>query len=176
VVCRLVLLPLNELQRKPSLCGWSFCRNRGRASPLGCFVGRSPARTWRSTQVDRCARLRPTVLLPDHLLRSIHRSQGRGASRPIALHTCQLLDSTIIYPCMSAVRSHRPAASAFASESHLRSPCEISGPAGHPARPILASSRGSRVSMHWLARSQPSPSICWQNPERPVASRRETPF
>ncbi len=169
----MVLLRLNELQRKPTM---EFPLNRGRASPLGCFRGRSPARTWLHTQVDRCARLRPTVLLPDHLLRSIRRSQGRGASRPIALHTCQLLDSTIIYPCMSAVRSRRPAASAFASESRVRSPCGISGPAGHPARPILASSRRSRVSMHRLARNQPSPSICWQNPERPVAARRGTPF
>jgi len=140
---RLVLLRLNELQRKPSLSGWNFCQNRGRASPLGSLYGRSPARTWRPTRADRCARLRPTVLLPDHPLRSIRRSQGRGASRPIALHTCQLLDSTIIYPCMSAVRSRRPAASAFASESHLRSPGGISGPAGRPARGTRASSRGS---------------------------------
>ncbi len=117
-----------------------------------------------------------TVLPPLHPVRSIRRPQGRGASRPIALHTCQLLGPTVPYQNSSAVRSRRPAASACASESHLLSPGGISGPAGHPARPTLASSRGSPVSMHRLARGQPSPSICWRNSERPVAARRESPF
>ena len=27
-----------------------------------------------------------------------------------------------------------------------------------------------------FAHGQPSPSICWRNPERPVAARRESPF
>jgi hypothetical protein len=45
-----------------------------------------------------------------------------------------------------------------------------------PARPTRAFSRGSPVSMHRLARGQPSPSICSRNPERPIAARRESPF
>jgi hypothetical protein len=46
-----------------------------------------------------------------------------------------------------------------------------------PVRPAnTASSRRSRVLMRSIARSQPSPSICWRNPERPVAVRRESPF
>ena len=115
---------------------------------------------------------------PVHPFCSIRRFHRCGVSRPIALHTCQMLKPTIPYPCMSAVRSRRPAVSGFASESHLRAPQAggISGPAGQPARPTLASSRGSRVSMHMLARDQPSPSICSRNPELPVAARRESPF
>jgi hypothetical protein len=114
--------------------------------------------------------------VPVHPLRSTRRSQGRGGSRLIALHAFQLLGPTVPYPDNSAIRSRRPAASAFASESHLRSPGGISGPAGQPARPTRASSRGSPVLMHRLARGQPSPSICSRNPERPIAARRESPF
>jgi hypothetical protein len=116
------------------------------------------------------------MLLPVHPLRSIRCFQGRGVSRQIVLHTCQLLKSTVSCPETSAIRSRRPAASAFASESHLRSPGGISGPADHPARGTRASSRRSRILMHRLARGQPRPSICLRNPERPVAARRETPF
>ena len=148
----------------------------GPPAPRGCFRGRSPARTCRKIYADRRTRLRQTMLLPLHPLPSIRRSQGRGVSRPIALHTCQLLGPTVPYPDINSVRSRRPAASAFASESHLRSPGGISGPAGHPARGTRASSRGSRVLMHRLARGQPSPSICSRNPERPIAARRESPF
>ncbi len=96
---------------------------------------RSPAGTCRHTRADRRARLRRTVLPPPlHPLRSIRRSQGGGPGlgRPIALHTCQLLRPTVPWPDTSAVRSRRTAASAFASESHLRSPGGISGP-GLPA-------------------------------------------
>jgi hypothetical protein len=59
-------------------------------------------------------------------------SKGRGVGHQIALHTCELLKPMVPYPCMSAVRSRRPAVSAFASASHLRSPGGISGPAGNP--------------------------------------------
>ena len=154
----------------------AFPMGEGPPAPLGRFRDRSPARTCRNTHADRRARLRQTILLPVHPLCSIRRFQGRGVSRQIALHTCQLLKPTVPYPDTSAIRSRRPAASAFASESHLRSPGGISGPAGHPARGTRGLSRGSRVLMLRLARGQPRPSICWRNPERPVAARRETPF
>ena len=103
----------------------------GPQTPLGCFRGRSPAGTCWNIYADRRTRLRQTILSPLHPLRSTRRSQGRGVSRPIVLHAFQLLGPTVPYPCMSAVRSRRPAVSAFASESHLRSPGGISGPAGH---------------------------------------------
>ena len=99
--------------------------------------------TCRHAHADRFARLRQAYLLPVHPFCSIRRSQGRGVSRQIALHTCQLPKPTVPYPETSAIRSRRPAASAFASESRLRSPGGISGRAGHPARGTLASSRGS---------------------------------
>ena len=140
------------------------------------ILDRPPAGTCRHIHVDRRARLCRTILPPLYPLRSIHRLQGRGGGRLIVLHAFQLLGPTVPYPDTSAVRSRRPAASAFASESHLRSPGGISGPAGQPARPTRASSRGSPVPMHRLARGQPSPSICWRNSERPVAARRESPF
>ena len=98
------------------------------------FRDRPPAGACRHTRADRRSRLRRTVIPPlhPHPLRSIRRSQGRGVSHQIALHTCQLLGPTVPYPDTSAVRPRRPAVSAFASESHLRSPGGISGPAGHP--------------------------------------------
>ena len=37
-------------------------------------------------------------------------------------------------------------------------------------------SHAASQARHRIARGQPSPSICWRNPERPVAARRETPF
>ena len=138
----------------------------GPQTPLGCFRGWSPAGTRRNIYADRRARLRQTVLSPLHPLRSTRRSQGRGVSRLIVLHAFQLLRPTVPYPDDIAIRSRRPAASAFASESHLRSPGGISGPAGQPARPTRASSRGSPVLMYRLARGQPSPSICSRNPLR----------
>ena len=160
----------------PTLRTWAFSMGEGPPAPLGRFRDRPPAETCRHIYADRRARLRQTMLLPVHPFPCIRRSQGHGLSRPIALHTFQLFDSTVPYPDNSAIRSRRPAASVFASESHLRSPGGISGPAGHPARGTRALSRGSRVSMHRLARGQPSPSICSRNPERPVAARRESPF
>ena len=130
----------------PPGCGNSRCGNsmelethwkpvpmeEGRPAPLGCVRDRPPAVTCLHTHADRRARLRQTMLLPVDPLRSIRRSQGRGVSRSIALHTCQLLGPTVPYPDTSAIRSRRPAVPAFASESHLRSPGGISGPAGHP--------------------------------------------
>ena len=101
---------------------------------------------------------------------------SRGVSRLIVLHAFQLLGPTVPYPDNSAIRSRRPAVSAFASESHLRSPGGISGPAGQPDGGTRALSRRSRVLMHNVSRGQPSPSICWRIPERQVAARRETPF
>ena len=160
----------------PTLRTLAFSMGEGPPAPLGRFRDRPPAGTCRHVHADRRARLRRTILPPVHPLRSIRRSQGRGVGHQIALHTCQLLGPTVPYPDTSAIRSRRPAVSVFASESHLRSPGGISGPAGHPARPTLASSRGSPVPMHRLARGQPSPSICSRNPERQVAARLQTPF
>ena len=155
---------------------WAFSMGEEPPAPLGRFRGRPPAETCRNTHADRRARLRRTVLPPVHPLRSIRRSQGRGVSRQIALHTCQLLGPTVPCPETSAIRSRRrPAASEFASESHLRSPGGISGPAGQPDGGTRALSRRSRVLMHNVSRGQPSPSICWRIPERQVAARRETP-
>ena len=155
---------------------WLFQCGQGPQTPLGCLHGRSPAGTCRNTHADRRARLRPAMLLPVHPLRSIRRFQGRGVGRQIALHTWQQVGPTVPYPDNSAIRSRRPAASAFASESHLRSPGGISGPAGQPDGGTRALSRRSRVLMHNVSRGQPSPSICWRIPERQVAARRETPF
>ena len=135
-----------------------YCGKRrifGRARPVGplfrprlrpgpfravkCFSdSREPTEPFYSCYVYRCARLHQTMLPPVHPLRSIRRSEGRGVSRPIALPACQLLGPTVSYPDISVVRSRRPAASEFASESQLRSPGGISGPAGHPAREIRA--------------------------------------
>ena len=168
--------PLKRSPACPTLPCQEFPMGEGPQTPLGCFRGRSPAGTRRNIYADRRARLRRTVLVPVHPLRSTRRSQGRGGSRPIALHAFQLLGPTVPYPDNSAIRSRRPAASAFASESHLRSPGGISGPAGQPARPTRASSRGSPVLMYRLALGQPSPSICSRNPERPIAARRQSPF
>ncbi len=80
----------------------------GPQTPLGCFRGRSPAGTRQNIYADRRARLRRTILVPVHPLRSIRRFQGRGVSRPIALRTCQLLGPTVLYPYTSAIRSRRP--------------------------------------------------------------------
>ena len=160
----------------PTLPTWAISMGEGPPAPLGCFRGRPPAGTCRHIHVDRRARLCRTILLPVHPLRSIRRFQGRGVSRQIALHTCQLLGPTFPCPETSAIRSRRPAASEFASEPHLRSPGGISGSAGHPDGGTHALSRRSRVLMHNVSRGQPSPSICWRIPERQVAARRETPF
>jgi hypothetical protein len=48
----------------------------GPQTPLGCFRGRSPAGTCRNTRADCRARLRQTVLLPLHPLRSIRRPKA----------------------------------------------------------------------------------------------------
>jgi hypothetical protein len=168
--------PLKRSPACPTLPCREFPMGVGPQTPLGCFRDRSPAGTRRNIHADHRARLRQTVLSPLHPLRSTRRSQGRGGSRPIVRHACQLLGPTGPYPDNSAIRSRRPAASAFASESHLRSPGGMSGPAGQPARPTRDSSRESPVSMHRLARGQPSPSICSRIRERPVAARRESPF
>jgi hypothetical protein len=147
---------LVEGRRAREHLGHEFPR-AGPQTPLGCFRGRSPAGTCQNIYDDRRARLCQTILVPVHPLRSIRRSQGRGVSRLIVLHALQLLGPTVPYSDNSAIRSRRLAASAFASESHLRSPGGITGPAGQPARPTRASSRGSPVLMHRLARGQPSP-------------------
>jgi hypothetical protein len=140
-------------------------------TPLAGFRVGPPAGTCFHIYAATVARFGRAILGPVHPLYSIRRFHRCGVGRPIALHACQLLKPTVSYPCMSAVRSRRPAVSAFASESHLRSPGEISGPAGQPARPTRASSL-----MHRFARDQPSPSICSRNPQLPVAARRESPF
>jgi hypothetical protein len=109
------------------------------------FGDRSPARTCRPTHTDRCARLHRTILLPVCPFHSIRRSQRRGvAAQSRSLPACQLLGPTASCPGTSAV-SRRPAASEFASESHLGSPGGVPGPAGHPARKTRASSRGSEL-------------------------------
>jgi hypothetical protein len=135
----------------PSAHGVRIPARCARAGPDGgtravaCCLGavHSTFRPRSAQAAGNLARNTQTVFLPVHPLRSIRRSQGRGVSRPIALHTCQLLGPIVPCPDNSAIRSRRPAVSASASESHLRSPGGISGPAAHPARPTLASSRGS---------------------------------
>ena len=153
-----------------------FPVEEGPPTPPARFSVRPPAGTCCHIYAATVARFGRAILWPVHPFCSIRRLQARGVGRPIALHTCQMLRPTVPYPYMSAVRSRRPAVSAFASEAHLRSPGGISGPAGQLARGTRASWRGSRVSMHRFARGQPSPSICSRNPERPVAARRESPF
>jgi hypothetical protein len=142
----------------------------------GRFRGRSPARTCRHTHELSLRAVASNNTPAGSPISQVRHFQGRGVGRKIALHTCQLLGPTVRNRDNSAVRSRRPAASEFASESHLRAPGGVSGPAGHPARGTRTSSRGSRVSMHNVARGQPIPSSCSRNPERPVAARRETPF
>jgi hypothetical protein len=80
------------------------------------------------------ARFGRAILGLVHPFCSIRRFRRCGVGRSIALHACQLLKPTVPYPCMSAVTSRRPAVSAFASESHLRSPAEYRGlPVSRPA-------------------------------------------
>jgi hypothetical protein len=148
------------------LCSWRRASRR-RLTDSAVGLPQGPAVTFMPR------RLRASAAQPTCSIRRFHRC---GVSRPIALHGCQLLKPMFPCPDISAVRSRRPAVSAFASESHLRSPGGISGPAAHPAGPTRASWRGSRVSMHRFARDHPSPSICSRNPELPVAARRESPF
>ena len=119
----------------------------------------------------RCA-VASKILMPVHPFCSIRRSEGRGASPQIPLPASKLLRTTVPYLDISDVRSRRPAASELASESHLRSPCGISGPAGQSARGTRALSRGSRISLKRVARGQPIPSICWRTPERSLAAKR----
>jgi hypothetical protein len=170
------VLPEKEARLDLRPGSYDFDHEEGPPTPLARFCGRSPAGTCWYIYATTVARFGRAVLGLVHPLCSIRRFRRCGVGRPIALHACQLLKPTVPYPCMSAVRSRRPAVSAFASESHLRSHGGISGPADHPHGGIRASSCGSRVSMHRFARSQPSPSICSRNPELPVAARRESPF
>ena len=146
---------------------YDFPRRRGPRRRPGRFRGGPPAGTCCHIYAATFARFGRAILGPVHPFCSIRRFQAHGVGRAIALHTCQMLRPTVPCPYMSAVRSRRPAVSAFASEAHLRSPGGISGPAGQLARGTRASWRGSRVSMHRFARGQPSPSICSRNPERP---------
>ena len=130
---RLTQLPR---KRKPEwTCvpgSYDFPMEEGPPTPLARFRGRSPAGTCFHRYAATVARFGRAILGLVHPFCTIRRSHRCGVSRPIALHTCQMLKPTVPYPCMSAVRSRRPAVSAFASESHLRSPGGISGPAGHP--------------------------------------------
>ena len=146
----------------------------GPPAPRGSFRGRSPAGTCRHIHADRRARLRQTVLVPVHPLRSTRRSQGRGVSRPIALHAFQLLGPTVPYPDTSAVRSPG------CLRIRLRIPPSLSwrniGACRSPRPPdTRLVTRISRVDAY-VARGQSSPSICLRNPERPVAARRESSF
>ena len=146
------LYPLREIHRS-TVASLERSKYPGLQAPLGSLRGRSPATTCRHTRADCRARLRQTILLPAHPLCSIRRSQDHGVSRPIASPAWQLLGLAVLHPCTSLVRSRHPAASELASESHLRSPGGISGPADHPARGTRASSRRSRILMHNIARS-----------------------
>ena len=129
---------------------------QGPPAPLGRFRDRPPAGTCRNPHADRRARLRRTILPPLHPLRSIRRFQGRDVSREIALHTCQLLDPTVPCPETSAIRSRRPAASEFASESHLRSPGGISR--GLPvSRPADHARRGADLECRCIGSHATSP-------------------
>ncbi len=94
--------PLKRSPACPTLPCQEFPMGVGPQTPLGCFRDRPPAGTRRNIYADRRTRLRQTVLVPVHPLRSTRRSQGRGGSRPIALHTCQLLKPTVPYPDNSA--------------------------------------------------------------------------
>ena len=127
------LYPLREIHRS-TVASLERSKYPGLQAPLGSLRGRSPATTCRHTRADCRARLRQTILLPAHPLCSIRRSQDHGVSRPIASPAWQLLGLAVLHPCTSLVRSRHPAASELASESHLRSPGGISGPAGHRAR------------------------------------------
>ena len=173
---RVLQLPEKEARLDLRPGSYDFPMEEGPPTPPGRFRVGPPAGTCWHIYATTVARFGRAFLGPVHPFCSIRRFHRCGVGRPIALHTCQMLKPTVPYPCMSAVRSRRPAVSAFASESHLRSPGGISGPAGQPDGGTLASSRGSRVPMNRPARGQPSPSICWRIPERPVAARRETPF
>jgi hypothetical protein len=145
-------VPIREIHRS-TVASLERSKYPGLQAPLGSLRGRSPATTCRHTRADCRARLRQTILLPAHPLCSIRRSQDHGVSRPIASPAWQLLGLAVLHPCTSLVRSRHPAASELASESHLRSPGGISGPADHPARGTRASSRRSRILMHNIARS-----------------------
>ncbi len=147
----------------------------GPQTPLGCLRGRSPAGTCRNIYADRRARLRQTILVPVHPLRSTRRSEP----------WCEPPNRA---PCVPAARTDGsiprqqrhplspPGCLRIRLRIPLRSPGGISGPTGQPARPTRASSRGSPVLMYMLACGQPSRSICCRNAVRPVAARRESPF
>jgi hypothetical protein len=59
---------------------------------------------------------------PVHPLCSIRRSQGRGASHPIALPACKLLEPTVPYPDISDVLSSPP----VGLQTRLRIPPSLS--------------------------------------------------
>ena len=96
-------------------------------------------------------------------------------SHPIALPACQLLGPTFPYHYISAVCSRRPAACGFASESHLRSPGEISGlPVARPAEhaPGRANLECRCRVLH--AASQYRRSTCKPPSDRSLRSERRT--
>jgi hypothetical protein len=158
--------------RKPGLSHLPFPRDWSPRQPLGCCRVRSPARACFPTHADRCARLRQTLLLPVHPLCSIRRSQRPWCEPP----------KPAAWPDGSMPKDQRrPLPPPGCLRVRLRIPpslswryiaaCRSTRPEGNAPR-----RRGSRVSMHRLARGQPIPSICSRNPERPVAARRESPF
>jgi hypothetical protein len=86
-------------------------------------------------------------------------SPGRGVSPLIALPACKRLGPEVMRRSISAFRSRRPAASELASESYVRPPGQLSGPAGHPFGPRnkgdhppthRSHTRTSHSSWRWL--------------------------
>ena len=79
------------------------CMNPAPPTPPARFRGGPPAGTCCHIYAATVARFGRAILGPVHPLCSIRRFQARGASRPIALHTCQMLRPTVPCPYMSAV-------------------------------------------------------------------------
>ena len=133
-----------------------FLMEEGPPTPLGRFRVGPPAGTCWHIYAATVARFGRAVLGPVHPFCSIRRFHRCGVSRPIALHACQLLKPMFPYPCMSVVRSRRPAVSAFASESHLRSPGGISR--GLPvSRPADHARRGADLECRCIGSHATSP-------------------
>jgi hypothetical protein len=147
-------------RKRADLCpgSYDFPRRRPPPTPRVRFRGRSPAGTCCHIYAATFARFGRAILGLVHPFCSIRRFHRCGVSRPIALHTCQMLKPTFPYPCMSTVRSRRPAVSAFASESHLRSPGGISGGLPVPvSRPADHARRGADLECRCIGSHATSP-------------------
>ena len=158
-------------------------RPAGRGPPAASAAGhpQGPADIFMLIVARGCVEQFPR---PDHPFRNIRRLCTRfQGPRP----WCGPPNHTPLRGSCSARRCHAqaPVPSALAARLPPHSPpnptfahrAEYRGlPVTRAARGTRASWRRSRVLMHSIARGQPIPSICWQNPELPVAVRRESPF